>query len=63
MSKAPLELIFFYVWGPAPNSINKNNYYVTFIDDYSTFTWIFLLKINPKYLLSSMIFNIMLKDS
>jgi hypothetical protein len=44
VSKAPLELVFSDVWGPAPNSVGKNNYYVSFIDDYSKFTWIFLLK-------------------
>jgi histone deacetylase 1/2 len=32
------------VWGPAPDSINKNKYYVSFIDDFSKFTWIYLLK-------------------
>jgi hypothetical protein len=40
----PLELVFSYVWGPAPISIGKNKYYVSFIDDYSKFAWIFLLK-------------------
>ena len=44
VSKAPLEQIFFDVWGPAHDSINKKNYYVSFIDDYSKFTWIYLLK-------------------
>jgi histone deacetylase 1/2 len=32
------------VWSPAPDSINKNKYYVSFIDDFSKFTWIYLLK-------------------
>jgi hypothetical protein len=40
----PLELVFSYVWGAAPISIGKNKYYVSFIDDYSKFAWIFLLK-------------------
>jgi hypothetical protein len=42
--KGPLELIFFNVWGPACDSIRRYKYYVTFIDDYSKFTWLFLLK-------------------
>jgi hypothetical protein len=42
--KAPLELIFSDVWGPACDSINKNKYSVSFIDDFSKFTWIYLLK-------------------
>jgi hypothetical protein len=44
MSRQPLELIFSDVWGPAPDSIGRNKYYVSFIDDYSKFTWIYLLK-------------------
>jgi hypothetical protein len=41
MSKAPLELVFSDVWGPAPSSVGRNCYYVSFIEDYSRFTWIF----------------------
>jgi hypothetical protein len=44
VSKAPLELIFSYVWGPALISVGKFKYYVSFIDDYSKFVWIYLLK-------------------
>jgi hypothetical protein len=40
VSTSPLELIFFDVWGP----IGRNKYYVSFIDDFSKFTWIYLLK-------------------
>ena len=41
----PLELIHSDVWGPAPTtSINYFQYYVLFVDDYSKFTWFFLLK-------------------
>nr|AAT85031.1 putative polyprotein [Oryza sativa Japonica Group]ABF96679.1 retrotransposon protein, putative, Ty1-copia subclass [Oryza sativa Japonica Group] len=43
-SKYPLELVFSDVWGPAPQSVGNNKYYVSFIDDYSKFTWIYLLK-------------------
>jgi len=44
VSKFPLELVFSDVWGPAPESIGRNKYYVSFIDNYSKFTWIYLLK-------------------
>jgi hypothetical protein len=44
VSKAPLELVFSDVWGPTPSSVEKNNYYISFIDGFSKFTWIFLLK-------------------
>jgi hypothetical protein len=41
---APLELVFFDVWGVAPLSVRKFKYYVSFIYDYSKFTWLYLLK-------------------
>lgn len=40
----PLELVFSDVWGPARTSVNVNICYVSFIDDYSRFTWLYLLK-------------------
>ena len=43
-SSSPLELIFSDVWGPAPTSVGRYDYYVSFIDDFSKFTWIYLLK-------------------
>jgi hypothetical protein len=45
---ASLELVFSDVWSPAPTSIGKNNYYVSFIDDFSKFTWVYLLKHKSK---------------
>jgi histone deacetylase 1/2 len=44
VSSAPLELMFSDVWGLAPMSFGRYKYYVSFIDDYSKFTWIYLLK-------------------
>ena len=44
VSSRPLELVFLDVWGPAPTSVGRNNYYVSFIDDFSKFTWIYLLR-------------------
>ena len=38
-SKFPLELVFFDVWGPAEKAILCD-----FIDDFSKFTWIYLIK-------------------
>jgi hypothetical protein len=43
-SKVPLELVFSDVWSPACDSISKNKYYNSFIDDFSKFTWIYLLR-------------------
>jgi histone deacetylase 1/2 len=42
--KAPLELIHSDVWGPAKTSISGHKFYVSFIDAYSRFTWLYLLK-------------------
>jgi histone deacetylase 1/2 len=44
VSSHPMDLVFSDVWGPAPNSIGRHNYYVSFIDDHSKFVWIYLLK-------------------
>jgi histone deacetylase 1/2 len=44
VSTSPLELVISNVWGPAPTSVGRYNYYVSFIDDFSKFTWIYLLR-------------------
>lgn len=43
-SNAPLELIHSDVWGPTITSVGGSKYYVSFLDDYSRFTWFYLLK-------------------
>jgi hypothetical protein len=40
----PLEIIYSDVWGPAQISTSGRTYYVNFIDTYSRFTWLYLLK-------------------
>jgi histone deacetylase 1/2 len=40
----PLELVYLDVWGPAQTSVSGHTYYVSFIDVYSHFTWLYLLK-------------------
>lgn len=41
----PLELVFSDLWGPAPiTSFGGFTYYVTFVDAYSKYTWIYFLK-------------------
>jgi histone deacetylase 1/2 len=42
--KSPLELDFSDVWGHAQTSVSGHNYYVNFIDAYSCFTWLYLIK-------------------
>jgi len=41
----PLELVYSYLWGPSPmSSFGAFRYYLAFVDAYSRFTWIYLLK-------------------
>lgn len=42
---APFELIFSDLWGPSPfTSTNGFSYYISFVDAYSKYTWIYFLK-------------------
>jgi histone deacetylase 1/2 len=43
VSIAPLELIYTDVWGPAIPSVGGFKYYVSFIDDFTKFTWTYFL--------------------
>jgi histone deacetylase 1/2 len=64
VSHAPLELIFSDVWGSAPTSVGRHTYYVSFIDDYSKYTWIYLIKKkNLRFFKSSMTSRSLLKGS
>jgi hypothetical protein len=44
LHERPLKVFFSNVWGPTPDSIGGKKYYVSFIDDFNKFTWIYLLK-------------------
>jgi histone deacetylase 1/2 len=44
VTSAPLEIIYSDVWGPAQTSVSGHQFYVSFIDAYSRFTWLYLLK-------------------
>ena len=42
VASRPLELLFSDVWGPSPTvSLSDNKYYVSFVDAYSRFTWLY----------------------
>jgi hypothetical protein len=50
----PLDLVYSDVWGPSPTlSINGNRYYVSFIDAFSRYTWVFPIQsksnLNPPF--------------
>jgi histone deacetylase 1/2 len=42
-SSAPLQMIFSDVWGPAPQSVGGFKYYISFIDYFSKFCWVYLM--------------------
>jgi histone deacetylase 1/2 len=44
VTTAPLEIIYSDVWGPAQTSVSGHQFYVSFVDAYSRFTWLYLLK-------------------
>jgi histone deacetylase 1/2 len=44
VTTAPLEIIYYDVWGPAQTSVSGHQFYVSFVDAYSRFTWLYLLK-------------------
>jgi hypothetical protein len=44
ISHSPLDLIFSDVWALAPDSVGRNKYYVSFIDDHSKFVWLYTLR-------------------
>ncbi|CAL5380597.1 unnamed protein product [Camellia sinensis] len=45
VSLAPFDLIHSDIWGPSPTpTMGGARYFVVFIDDFSRFTWLFLMK-------------------
>ena len=44
-SSAPFDLVHSDVWGPTPfTTEGRCHYFVIFVNDYSRFTWIYMLK-------------------
>ncbi|KAJ4767670.1 Gag/pol [Rhynchospora pubera] len=45
VSTSPLQIVHSDVWGPSPIVSSQGfRYYITFVDDYSKFTWIYFMK-------------------
>jgi hypothetical protein len=63
MSARPLDLIFSDVWGPAPTSVGRHNFYVSFIDDHSKFVWIICCVTSLKFSSVFIIFNLLWRDN
>ena len=52
-SIAPFQLIYFDVWGPTPLlSSLGHRYALIFVDDYSCYTWVYLIKNKVMFILS-----------
>jgi histone deacetylase 1/2 len=49
VTKYPLEIIYSDVWGTAQTSVSGHRFYVSFVDAYSRFTWLYIIK-NKYYL-------------
>lgn len=50
-TKSPLELVHTDLWGPTPlSSLNGYRYYISFVDDYSRYCWIFPLTLKSEAL-------------
>jgi hypothetical protein len=62
-SSSTLALIFSDVWGSTIDSFGRNKYYVSFIDNFSKFTWIYLLRKKSKCLSIFMNFSSLLNAS
>jgi transposase InsO family protein len=55
------ELVHFDVWGPITTVSNKFHYFVTFVDDFSRMTWLFLMKNRSELFSIFQIFRNMIK--
>jgi hypothetical protein len=44
VSQAPLELVHSDVWGPTPTSVERKSYYVSFVDGFCKYTWVYLIR-------------------
>ncbi|XP_042946557.1 uncharacterized protein LOC122279793 isoform X1 [Carya illinoinensis] len=49
-ASSPFELVHSDIWGPINIESNKFQYFVTFVDDYSRVTWLFLIKARSELL-------------
>lgn len=53
----PFDLVYTDLWGPSPFSpISGFNYYVTFVDAKTRYTWFYLLKQNSKVMIAFKLF-------
>ena len=62
-ASSPFELAHSNLWGPTPvNSINEFKYYIFFVDHYTRFTWLYLLKSKLDVFTKFVQFNAMVEN-
>ena len=49
-SSNPFEIVHSDIWGPVLESYDGFKYFVTFVDDFTRITWLYLLKFKSKVL-------------
>ena len=58
----PFQIVHSDVWGPSPHlSLDGNKYYVSFVDDFTRYTWIFPLRLKSEVPSMFLYFNTMVK--
>jgi len=58
----PLQLIHSDVWGPSPTiSVNGNRYYVSFIDVFTRYTWVFPIQAKSDVMSTFLKFQVMVE--
>ena len=58
----PFQIVHSNVWGPAPHlSLDGYKYYVSFVDDFTRYTWIFPLRLKSEVPSVFLHFNTMVK--
>ena len=62
-SMKPLDLIHSDLWGPSPvQSVTSVKYFLSFIDDYSRFSWLYFLKTKDEVFSMFLKFKLMVKN-
>ena len=63
IARSPFELVHINLWGPAPqNSVNGYKYYVLFVDHFTFFTWLYLLKNKSEVFSKFLIFKALVEN-
>ena len=62
-TSSPFELVHSDLWGPAPVAfVNRFRYYILFVDHYSRFSWLYLLKSKSNAFIKFVHFNAMIEN-